>query len=261
MTDRQRRTQGPSIAQQKKIFFFSNQILYCCANIYKNQNLWIDLRFNFLFFCIVKREQELADKAAAGENIENDAKPAESDETTTAAEEDEKKEMSGPTWADLIKAAKEADTQSIESVDKYIRTTDKGEVIVEADHPEIQQNVDKALDDVAKQNVTVPAHEYIKVLRSELEKLRAERALLDPTALSDGGWILDNFPTESDQFNVMVENNIIPDTFLVLQDSSDDYSILTKRWYNSNRAQIDERIALRLAEEEALRLEEARRWV
>jgi hypothetical protein len=70
---------------------------------------------------------------------------------------------------------------------------------------------------------------------------------------------LDNFPNDAEQLNVMVENNIIPDTFLILQDSSEDSVILTKRWYSENRAQIDERIAIRLAEEEAARLEEARK--
>jgi hypothetical protein len=70
---------------------------------------------------------------------------------------------------------------------------------------------------------------------------------------------LDNFPNDAEQLNVMVENNIIPDTFLILQDSSEDSLILTKRWYNEHRFQIDERIAVRLAEEEAARLEEARK--
>ena len=58
----------------------------------------------------------------------------------------------------------------------------------------------------------------------------------------------------------MVEYNIIPDTFLIIQDSSDDFSILMKRWYNENRQTIDERISNRLAEEEARRLEEAKRY-
>ena len=70
---------------------------------------------------------------------------------------------------------------------------------------------------------------------------------------------MDNFPNDADQFNVMVENNIIPDTFIILQDSSDDFSILMKRWYNENRIQIDDQINTRLAEEEARRIEEARK--
>jgi hypothetical protein len=70
---------------------------------------------------------------------------------------------------------------------------------------------------------------------------------------------LDNFPNDAEQLNAMVENNIIPDTFLILQDTSDDSVVLTKRWYNVNRAQVDERIATRLAEEEAARLEEAKK--
>jgi uncharacterized small protein (DUF1192 family) len=54
--------------------------------------------------------------------------------------------------------------------------------LVDPDHPEIQQTVDKALEEAAKVPVTVAANEYVKVLRVELERLRAERAKFDPTA-------------------------------------------------------------------------------
>ncbi len=58
----------------------------------------------------------------------------------------------------------------------------------------------------------------------------------------------------------MVENNIIPDTFITMQDSSDDFSILMKRWYSENRSSIDNQISARLAEEEAKRIEEAKKY-
>lgn len=67
---------------------------------------------------------------------------------------------------------------------------------------------------------------------------------------SDGGWILDNFPNHPDQLNAMVESNLVPDGFVVLQDTTDDANILVRRWYNANRHQIDEQIIKRLADEE-----------
>jgi ABC-type multidrug transport system fused ATPase/permease subunit len=47
----------------------------------------------------------------------------------------------------------------------------------------------------------------------------------------------------------MINAKIIPDTFIVVQDTSDQLSILMKRWYSDNRQQIDERIEKRLAQE------------
>lgn len=59
----------------------------------------------------------------------------------------------------------------------------------------------------------------------------------------------------------MAEFNIMPDTFVILNDSSDDSTVLMNRWYADNKQDIDEKIARRLAEEEALRLEELRKLV
>jgi hypothetical protein len=70
---------------------------------------------------------------------------------------------------------------------------------------------------------------------------------------------LDNFPHDSEQLKAMNESNIMPDTFIILNDSSNDSNVLMRRWYADNRKDIDDRIARRLAEEEAIRLEELRK--
>lgn len=66
--------------------------------------------------------------------------------------------------------------------DKLVYMNDDGEIIVDPDHPEIKSAVDKELEDVLKQSISLPPIEYIKVLEFELEKLRKERMKLDPTA-------------------------------------------------------------------------------
>ena len=48
----------------------------------------------------------------------------------------------------------------------------------------------------------------------------------------------------------MVESNLVPDGFILLQDTTEDANILVRRWYNANRQQIDEQIIKRLADEE-----------
>jgi adenylate kinase family enzyme len=130
---------------------------------------------------------------------------------------------------------------------------------VSEEHPDVQAAIERALDEVNKTVGELPASDYIRVLQNELEKLRKERAKLDSTAPSDGGWILDNFPNNQDQLNAMVANNIIPDTFIILQDASEELTVLTKRWYNLNRQEIDQQIEKRLVEEEKRKAEQLKK--
>jgi hypothetical protein len=67
---------------------------------------------------------------------------------------------------------------------------------------------------------------------------------------------LDNFPQNAEQLNAMIETGIVPDTFLVLQDTTDRSYVLTKRWYLSKKTEIDTRISARLKIEQAKKAEE-----
>lgn len=57
----------------------------------------------------------------------------------------------------------------------------------------------------------------------------------------------------------MVENNLMPDTFFILQDSTEDSNILVRRWYNTNKEQIDEQIYSRLEQEQANKTDDRRK--
>ena len=73
----------------------------------------------------------------------------------------------------------------------------------------------------------------------------------------NGGYILDNFPATRDHWNACVEKGVLPDDVVVLQDRSNNYENLTKRYYMLNRDDIDEKIRLRIEKEhEAKRKEE-----
>ena len=157
------------------------------------------------------------------------------------------------------KPSESPDEQNTILNDKMIHVNEEGEIVVNAEHPEVLSAIEKAVTEAAKLTVNLPTADYIKVLETELNNLRQERLKNDPTAPNDGGWILDNFPNNSDQLNAMVENNIIPDTLITLQDSSDESNVLMRRWYQENRAEINARIERRLAEEEARRVEEEKR--
>ena len=58
----------------------------------------------------------------------------------------------------------------------------------------------------------------------------------------------------------MGEHGIIPDTFIVLQDSTDDSNIILKRWYRLNKKEIDEKISKRLAAEELLKIQQQKKY-
>ena len=68
-------------------------------------------------------------------------------------------------------------------------------------------------------------------------------------SLSNAGWILDNFPNTQDQLHAMLENNLLPDTFFITQDTSDDSNVLLRRWFNANKDTIEMKINKRLSEQ------------
>ena len=70
---------------------------------------------------------------------------------------------------------------------------------------------------------------------------------------------MDNFPNTPEQFHAMVENNLMPDTFFILQESTEDFNISIRRWYNANKETIDDQILIRLEQEQALKSDERRK--
>ena len=57
-----------------------------------------------------------------------------------------------------------------------------------------------------------------------------------------GNWIFVNFPYDTEIFSILNEKNIHPDDVLVLQDSNAQLEALQKRWYKTNRNEIDKEI-------------------
>ena len=80
---------------------------------------------------------------------------------------------------------------------------------------------------------------------------------------SNGGWVLDNFPRTREQWNVLIEKGgQLPDDVICLRDDSDNGDYLVKRWYRSNREDIDAKANARkaAAQAEKERQEEEQRW-
>lgn len=66
--------------------------------------------------------------------------------------------------------------------EKSVYLNDEGEIIVELDHPEITAAVERVVEQLKTQTISLPPMDYIEVLQEELDKLRKERAKIDPTS-------------------------------------------------------------------------------
>lgn len=206
-----------------------------------------------------KREQEKAERAAM---LAETHETQESNEEPEAQEAQDGQENKVEPELEIGDEEKENETTEVEKaelimdepidytkIDPNVIYSEDGDIIVNSDHPDLLMANEKALDDLSKQQFNLPPSDYITVLKEELDRIRKIRSKIDPTAPNDGGWILDNFPNDSEQLSAMAESNIIPDTFIILQDSSDESGVLLKRWYQLNKHEIDQRITKRLAEE------------
>lgn len=68
-------------------------------------------------------------------------------------------------------------------------------------------------------------------------------------ALRFGNWIFVNFPVETEILSNLSEKNVQADDVIVVQDNSSQLEILQKRWYKTNRFEIDREIRERKDQE------------
>jgi len=58
---------------------------------------------------------------------------------------------------------------------------------------------------------------------------------------SYGGWIIDGFPVNQDQWSLLMEHEkSLPDHVIFLYDESTNGDMLIKRWYAANNANVSE---------------------
>lgn len=67
--------------------------------------------------------------------------------------------------------------------EKSVYMGEDGEIVVDNEHPEILEAVQKAADFASTQKISLPPSVYISVLSAELENIRKERIQQDPTAI------------------------------------------------------------------------------
>ncbi|KAI8508323.1 adenylate kinase [Branchiostoma belcheri] len=134
-------------------------------------------------------------------------------------------------------------------------------IVVDANHPEVLKMVEDAVKEAEKQTITIPPDVYVEVMEEKIKEVENNLRTKNPEGPFFGGWILDNFPNNRDQWAAMVDKNICPDDVICLRDSSENGAYLLKRWYKVNQEEVDEKVRARKVEEaaaEAKAAEEAR---
>ncbi|KAF7661399.1 hypothetical protein LDENG_00263080 [Lucifuga dentata] len=152
---------------------------------------------------------------------------------------------------DRLDKIKEETTQiTIEKI-KMTSDTDGANDVVTEDHPEVKAMVLNALE-AAKHTITTPSDLYAEVLEKHLKEIHTED---DRDAEVATGWVLDNFPKNLSQMDVLQQAGILPVIVFCLKDT--DGSHVLKRLYEMNKESVDEAVLKRLQEEQLEREKQA----
>ncbi|XP_056284243.1 adenylate kinase 9 [Pseudoliparis swirei] len=139
-----------------------------------------------------------------------------------------------------LEEIKEQTTQSAIEKIRMKMEQDGGENLVTEDHPEVQAMVQSALEE-AKHMSTSPFSLYAEVLHERVKEIEeAETAT---------GWVLDNFPKNFSQMDILQETGILPDILFCLSDG--DSNQVLKRLYEANKDGVDDAVRKRLQDKQA----------
>ncbi len=73
-------------------------------------------------------------------------------------------------------------TESVENAPKFYTVNTEGDITIDTDHPDILKAVEKAIEEVSKEMIVLPASEYTTVIDEEIKKIQKEKELLDPNS-------------------------------------------------------------------------------
>ncbi|XP_059153856.1 adenylate kinase 9-like isoform X2 [Physella acuta] len=154
---------------------------------------------------------------------------------------------------------------------------------VDENHPDVVSIVNLAVADASTVTITLTSELIAEVLENAIKEWEQEMRSRNVDGPLYGSWVLDAYPTNREQWNAMVERNLIPDELIVLGDvftgdkeittkmiqlTTERYCIKNRDWILSEaqRRQKEkqrlmelaqkERDRLRLIEEEMSRIEQ-----
>ncbi|XP_055005398.1 adenylate kinase 9 isoform X2 [Boleophthalmus pectinirostris] len=146
----------------------------------------------------------------------------------------------------LERIKQETTVSAIEKIQAML-SADDGEdeaqhIQVTADHPEVQALVHTAVEE-AQQVTLSQLDKYILVLEKRIKEIEKMNTGADVPS----GWVLDNFPRNVTEMEVLHQAGILPDVLFCLQDGEEN--ILLKRLYEKHKDNVDEAIKTRLQKE------------
>ena len=195
---------------------------------------------------IVQKDSEAAD---GGATTEDGQQPEDSQATGETAEKKEAEEKPPPPGGlDTIGETEEENIEAAHEAEANDAEDGPIEVTVADDDPEVMALVDQVMAEFQKREITLPANawvEHCKEAIKEAEKKNCEKLGFQ----ASGGWILDGFPFNKDQWQEMGSNELFPDQVIYLKDGSDKYVTIVKRWFQLNRDKILNDIRKRILKE------------
>ncbi|XP_068199434.1 adenylate kinase 9 [Antennarius striatus] len=112
------------------------------------------------------------------------------------------------------------------------------------EHPEVQAIVLAALEE-AKRVSTDPVGLYAQALESHIKEIEE----VDADAGIRSGWVLDNFPKNISQMDILQQSGLLPDIIFCLGDTNGSHVL--KRLYEMNKQSVDDAISKRMQDEQS----------
>ncbi|XP_054876008.1 adenylate kinase 9 [Poeciliopsis prolifica] len=119
---------------------------------------------------------------------------------------------------------------------------------VTMDNPQVIALVQQAIEN-AKEMVIPPFEMYVNALKSRMEEIEEMNSMSEFKT----GWVLDNFPKNLSEMEVLQQVGTLPDTIICLRDTERNY--LLQRVYEQNKESVDKAIEKRLQNQPFLRNE------
>ncbi|XP_043962483.1 adenylate kinase 9 isoform X2 [Gambusia affinis] len=124
---------------------------------------------------------------------------------------------------------------------KSFRKKNKGreKIKVARDNPQVTALVHQAIE-AAKQMAIPPFEMYVNALKNRMEEIETMNSNFEDKT----GWVLDNFPKNLSEMEVLQQAGTLPDTIICLRDTDKHY--IMKRVYEKNKESVDKAIEKRL---------------
>uniref|UniRef100_A0ACB8GCX9 Uncharacterized protein n=1 Tax=Sphaerodactylus townsendi TaxID=933632 RepID=A0ACB8GCX9_9SAUR len=140
-----------------------------------------------------------------------------------------------------------------EQTDSALQVLDSN---ITADHPEVQDIVNKAIQVALQSPILLPPEMYSTALQEAVMELTTTNKNRFLGAPLNGGWVVDNFPPLPEYWSALTENDLLPDILICLKNTEQNGKLLLNRLYMANKDELDAKILKRLMVEALKRKQE-----